>query len=68
MSHTKNLDFTVLKNDRVLLKPEFMDDGDDDYIFIAINDMEKGRVSITPINTGLPIPPVYTVNRHWISK
>ena len=57
----------VKKGERVLIKPEYQDDGDELLIFVAIDDMEKGRVSIMPINTGLQFPPISTVNRHMLS-
>lgn len=49
------------KGDEVKLKPKFMDDGDEKYRWVAVSDVEKGRLDITPEGTGLAIPPINTV-------
>ena len=56
----------IHKGDKVSIKPEFQDFGDDKYIFVAVDDMEKGRVSIMPINTGLSFPPVSIIHDYMI--
>lgn len=47
----------IKKGDEVKIKPEWQDKGDDKFIWIAVDDEEKGRVGIMPINTGLTFAP-----------
>ena len=58
------------RGDEVEILPEYQDEGDDQYHWTCVNDEEKGRVEITPVDIDLRIPPVYTVQinqiRHWI--
>lgn len=46
----------IKAGDTVTIKPEWQDEGDDTLIWIAVDDEEKGRVTIMPTNTGLPLP------------
>lgn len=52
----------IRKGDKVTIKPEWRDQGDDEFAWVAYDDEEKGRVTITPVNTGLSIPPLQTVS------
>ena len=52
---------TIRRGDRVTIRPEWQDAGDAAYQWVALSDVEKGRLDITPLGTGLAIPPVYTV-------
>lgn len=47
----------IKKGDEVRILPEWQDKGDDKLIWIAVDDEEKGRVMITPVNLDLPIKP-----------
>lgn len=58
----------IHRGDRVEILPEFRDDGDDTFIWIAVSDEEKGRVDISPVMTELSIPPVQTVRCDWVRK
>lgn len=40
----------IRKGDRVFIKPEWQDAGDDQFIWIALEDEDGGRVRISPIN------------------
>lgn len=51
----------IQRGDRVILRPEWRDPGDETLGWIACDDEEKGRVTIMPINLGLPFPPRQTV-------
>lgn len=57
----------VKKGDTVLFKREYMNDGDESLHFIAVDDMQHGRVSVQATNSGLNFPPVETVSRHMLS-
>lgn len=48
-------------NDIVEIKKEWQDSGDDAYTWAALEDEDGGRVLISPINTGLDIPPSQVV-------
>jgi len=52
----------IHKRDIVYIKPEFMDEGDEKFTWIAIDDEEKGRVTISPLNLGLSIIPRQVVD------
>ena len=56
----------IRQGDIVEILPEYQDKGDAEYTWKALNDEEKGRVDISPINTGLDFPPVSTVKSSWI--
>ena len=51
----------IRKGDTVTIKPEWQDQGDEMFHWIAADDEELGRVTIMPTNTGLPLPPLQTV-------
>ena len=53
----------IHKGDKVRIKPEWQDEGDADLHWIAMDNEEKGRVTIaTEEDTSLPILPLQTVN------
>jgi len=56
----------IRKGETVNLRPEFMDNGDDQLNWVACEDShdERGkmpRLKIRPTDTGLAIPPVWVV-------
>jgi len=51
----------IRKGDKVSIKPEFQDNGDDKFSWLAVDDQENNRVMISPIDTGLAIAPSYVV-------
>lgn len=51
----------IKKGDTVEIKKEWQDKGDDQYHFVALDDEEKGRVTISPTNTGLNIASSHVV-------
>ena len=51
----------IRKGDTVRIKSEWRDPGDELFHWIAVDDEEKGRVTILPTNTGLSLPPIQTV-------
>ncbi len=58
-------DRPIKRGDYVCIKPEWRDPGDDEYIWIAIEDEDGGRVRIAPIME-LPIPPNQVVTTNMI--
>jgi hypothetical protein len=55
------------KGDRVLILPEFQDEGDGELIWQVVADEEKGRVDISPVSIKLQLKPRYTVKAEWIT-
>jgi len=47
----------IKAKDIIKIKPEFQDAGDQHLVWIAIEDEDGGRVRISPINTGMKLPP-----------
>jgi hypothetical protein len=58
----------ICRGDKVEILPQFRDAGDEEFVWIAISDEEKGRVDISPINIGLAITPIQTVSVDWVRK
>lgn len=58
----------IKRGDKVEILPEFRDEGDEEFDWIAASDEEKGRVDISPTNTGLAITPIQTVKVEWLRK
>lgn len=54
------------RGDKVKIKPEWQDEGDDKFDWIVVSNEENGRVDIRPSGTGLAIPPVNTVKTSMI--
>lgn len=50
----------------VSILPEYQDPGDNSFVWMAIDDEEKGRVDIAPLNSGLPLIPISTVRTSWL--
>jgi hypothetical protein len=58
----------ILKGQVVKIRPEFQDDGDDEYTWVVLNDEEKGRVDISAIDSLLRIKPIHTVQVEWLER
>lgn len=56
----------IIKGDKVSIKPEWQDKGDDAFDWIAVDSEENGRVMITPLGTGLAIAPTQVVKVEWL--
>jgi hypothetical protein len=56
----------IRKGDKVQIKPEWQDAGDDRFVWVAVDDEEKGRVQIMPLGTGLAFAPIGTVRTEWL--
>jgi hypothetical protein len=50
----------------VSILPEYQDPGDNNFVWMTIDDEEKGRISIAPVNIGLPLIPTSTVQASWL--
>ena len=55
------------KGDFVVILPEFRDAGDEDFVWVVVEDEDKGRVDIQPEGTCLRLPPRYTVTASQIA-
>ena len=58
----------IHKGDKVRIKPEWQDAGDEDFTFVAVDDEDKGRVTIEPQIPGLKIKPTQVVRLDMIEK
>ena len=58
----------IKAKDIIKIKTEFQDEGDDSLIWIALEDEDGGRVKISPLNTGLELPPNQVVTTEMIYK
>ncbi len=52
----------IRKGDVVKIRPEWQDRGDDEFVWVACDDEENGRVTIAPLNIGLAVTPSQTVD------
>jgi len=55
-----------LQGDLIEILPSFQDPGDSEFLWVAVDDEEKGRVWISAINSGLRMRPVHVVQAEWI--
>jgi hypothetical protein len=56
----------IKKGDFVEILKEYQDEGDEELNWMAIDDEEKGRVTVMPINSTLSIKPTYVMNVEWL--
>lgn len=52
--------------DIVEILPQYRDPGDGDLTWQIVGPDEKGRVDISPVDSGMQIPPRYVVDVDWI--
>lgn len=57
-----------LKGQVIKIRPEFQDEGDDEYTWVVLNDEEKGRVDISAIDSVMKIKPIHTVQVEWLER
>ena len=58
----------LLKGQVVKIRPEFQDEGDDEYTWVVLNDEEKGRVDISAIDSLMKIKPIHTVQVELLER
>lgn len=51
---------------QVRIRPEWQDPGDEQVIWVALEDEDGGRVRIEPANLGLPFPPNQVVETRML--
>jgi len=56
------------QKDVIKIRPEYQDEGDEELIWIALEDEDGGRIRIAPLNTGLTLPPNQIVTVDMIIK
>ncbi len=57
---------TFRRGDQVELLEQYRDPGDETFTWVVLQDEEKGRVDIMPVDIDLEIRPIYTVQVGWI--
>ncbi len=66
---TANLETTMItKGQRVTIKPEWMDKGEERLEWHAVEDEDGGRVRIECVNTGMLINPSQVVKTEWLNS
>ena len=56
------------KGDFVEILSQYRDPGDELLSWMALEDSEKGRVTIVAIDSPLSLKPSYTVNTTWLRR
>lgn len=56
----------ICKGQKVHIKPEWQDAGDEEFTWIAIEDEDGGRVKISPVMPDLTYPPVSVVETRML--
>lgn len=56
----------IKKGDTVKIKPEWQDPGDEKFTWVAMEDEDGGRVRLTPVDIGLPLPPNQVVTTDMV--
>ncbi len=64
----KKKEHMIKKGQIVEILKQYQDEGDDKLIWMAIDDEEKGRVTVQPINSILKIKPTYVMKVEWLKK
>jgi len=54
------------KGDFIEILPEYQDKGDDKFNWVVIEDEDKGRVTVCPIDSLMIIKPTYVLNTDCI--
>ena len=57
----------ICRGDRIEILPEWQDEGDDGFIWFAIEDEDGGRVAVTAV-MDLPFPGIERVRTDMIRK
>lgn len=52
--------------DLIEILPQYRDEGDEAFTWQVVGAEEKGRVDISPIDSGMQVPPRYVVEVGWI--
>ena len=58
----------IRKGQRVYIKPEWQDEGDDEHVWIAVEDEDGGRVKISPLMPDLAYPPTSVVETRMLTE
>jgi len=56
----------IRKGDTVRIRKEWQDKGDDAFHWIAVSDEDRGKVDISPTNTGFRFAPRQTVDVYML--
>lgn len=57
----------IKKGDRIDILPQWQDAGDENYVWVAIDDEKDGRIVICPISMQISIKPRSTVDVSMIT-
>ncbi|PJA32525.1 MAG: hypothetical protein CO187_03550 [Zetaproteobacteria bacterium CG_4_9_14_3_um_filter_53_7] len=54
------------RGDRISILPQYRNPGEEQFIWVVAGDEEKGRVDISPLNSGLSFIPIETVPAYMV--
>ena len=57
----------IKKGDRIDILPQWQDDGDENYVWVATDDEKDGQITICPISMPISIKPRSTVDVSMIT-
>jgi hypothetical protein len=57
----------IKKGDRIDILPQWQDAGDQNYVWVATDDEENGRITICPISMPISLKPCSTVEASMIT-
>ena len=57
----------IKKGDLVKFLPEY-EDGDNEFVYVLIEDPDGRRVKVMPYDSGMEIPPIQVVKTEWLIK
>ena len=57
----------IIKGDRIDILPQWQDVGDENYVWVATDDEENGRITICPISMPISIKPRSSVDVNMIT-
>ena len=58
----------IRRGDRLRIRPEWQDPGDDEFTWIALEDEDGGRVRIAPLMPELNFPPNQVVTTGMVEQ
>ena len=58
----------IKRGDRVSIKPEWQDPGDNEFAWVALEDEHGDRVRIAPVMPDVRYPPNHVVNTDMIER
>lgn len=55
------------RGDRISILPEYRNKDEEQFVWVVYRDEEKGRIDISPLNSGLSFIPIETVPTYMVA-